>query len=83
VKVRDGQKTQRRDELHDQEKGRVWIPSQSGITGNEKVDEAAKNALQEQDRPQDLINWIKKTAAKNRQERWAQGKKHHEIQRGN
>jgi hypothetical protein len=42
-------------------------------------DEATKNALEEDinDRelypPQDLINWMKKTDAKNRQVRWAQG----------
>jgi hypothetical protein len=40
---------------------------------------ARKNALEEDinDRelysPLDLINWLKKTNAKNRQERWAQG----------
>jgi hypothetical protein len=41
--------------------------------------DTAKNALEEDmnDRelypPQDLTNWMKKTDAKNRQERWAQG----------
>jgi ribonuclease HI len=64
-------------ELLGQEKGRVklmWIPSHSGITGNERVVEFAKNALEEaiNDRelypPQDLFNWMKKTHAKNRQE---------------
>jgi hypothetical protein len=56
----------------------MWIPSHSGITRNERADEAAKNALAEDFNarelypPQDLINWMKKTDAKNRQERWAQ-----------
>jgi hypothetical protein len=46
---------------------------------NERADEAAKNALEEDinDRElypsQDLINWMKKTDLKNRQERWAHG----------
>jgi hypothetical protein len=56
----------------------MWIPTHSGITRNKRADEAAKNALEEviNDRelypPQDLINWLKKTDAKNRQERWTQ-----------
>jgi ribonuclease HI len=66
-------KTRRIRELLDQEKGRVklmWIPSHSGITGNETADEAAKKALEEDinDReqypPQDLINCLQKTDAK-------------------
>jgi hypothetical protein len=60
--------TRRIRELLDKEKGRVklmWIPSHLGITGNERADEAAKNALEEDinDRelypPQDLSNWMK------------------------
>jgi ribonuclease HI len=71
-------KTRRIKALLDQEKGRVklmWIPSHSEIMRNERADEAAKNALEEDinDRelypPQDLIIWMKKTDAKNRQER--------------
>jgi hypothetical protein len=63
-------------------KGRIkliWIPSHSGITENESADEAAKNTFEEDinDRilnpPQDLINWLEKTDAKNKQEMWAQG----------
>jgi hypothetical protein len=52
----------------------MWIPNK----GNKRVDEAAKNALEEliNERelypPQDPINWLKKTDAKNRQERWTQ-----------
>jgi ribonuclease HI len=48
----------------------MWIPSHSGITGNEKADESATDALEEDisDRklytPQDLINWMKKTRQK-------------------
>jgi hypothetical protein len=59
----------------------MWIPNRSGITGNERADEAAKNASEEDIndqklyRLQDLINWLKKTDAKNGQKRWAQGEK--------
>jgi hypothetical protein len=42
----------------------MWIPS-VGIV-------SAKNALEED--INDLINWIKKTDTKNRQESWAQEK---------
>jgi hypothetical protein len=75
-------KTRQIMEVLDQEKERVklmWIPSHSEITGNERTDEAAKNALEEDinDRelfsPQDLINWMRKTDVKNRQERCALG----------
>jgi ribonuclease HI len=65
-------KTRRRVKL-------MWITSHSGITGNEKADEAVKNALEEDINdqelypPQDLIKLMKKTDAKNRQERWTQG----------
>jgi hypothetical protein len=58
----------------------MWLPSHLGITGNVRAGEGAKNALEEDinDRelypPQDLINWVKKTEAKTRQERLAQGK---------
>jgi ribonuclease HI len=67
-------KTRRIRELLDQEKGKVvlmWIPSHSEITGSERVYVAAKTSTTEN--TQDLINWMKKTDAKNRQERWAQG----------
>jgi ribonuclease HI len=72
LKVRDGQKTQRRERKQGNVK-LMWIPSHSGITGNKNADEAAKNALEENinDRelypPQDLNKWMKKTDAKNRQ----------------
>jgi hypothetical protein len=74
-------KTRQTREL-DQEKGRVklmWIPSHSGITRNTWAYETAKNVLEEDindlelNPPQDLINWMNKTDAKNRQERRAQG----------
>jgi hypothetical protein len=58
----------------------MWIPSH---TGNERADEAAKNALEEyiNDRelypPQDLINWMKS------RRKVDTGRKHHEIQKGN
>jgi hypothetical protein len=54
----------------------MCIPSHSGITKNERADEAAKNALEQDinDRelypPKDLINWMEKTNAKNRHERY-------------
>jgi ribonuclease HI len=75
-------KTRRIRQLLDQEKGKVklmLIPSHSGIMENERPDETAKNALEEDINnrelysPQDLINWMIKTDAKNRQDRWAQG----------
>jgi ribonuclease HI len=74
------------------QKGRVklmWIPSHLGITGNERADETAKNALAENinDRdlypPQDLINWMKKTDAKKQIRKVGTGRKHHEVQKGN
>jgi ribonuclease HI len=43
-------KTRQIRELLDQDKGKVklmWIPSHSRITGNDRADEAAKNALEE------------------------------------
>jgi ribonuclease HI len=70
-------KTRRIRELLDQEKGRVklmWIPSHSGVMGNKRADEAARNALEEDINnrelypPRDLFNWMKKTDAKNGQE---------------
>jgi hypothetical protein len=85
-------KKRRIRELFDQEKERVklmWIPSHSGITRNKRADEAAKNALEKDINdlelypPQDLINWMIKTDAKNRQERWVPGRKHHDIQKRN
>jgi prophage tail gpP-like protein len=70
--------TRRIRELLDQEKGMVkLIPSHSGMTGIERADEAAKSALEEDNNdrelypPQDLINWMKKTDTKNREERLA------------
>jgi hypothetical protein len=63
-------KTRRIRELLDQEKGRVklmWIPSHSEITRNERADEAAKNAVEEDINgrelypPQELIVHREKT----------------------
>jgi hypothetical protein len=57
----------------------MWTPSHSEITGNERTGEVAKNTLAEDinDRelypPQELINWMKKIDAINRQEKRAQG----------
>jgi hypothetical protein len=58
-------KTRRIRELFNQEKERVeliWILRNHG-----------ERKGREQYPPQDLINWMKKTDAKNRLERWAQG----------
>jgi hypothetical protein len=62
----------------------MWILNQSGIMGNERADEAAKTALEEdindQDLypPQDLINWLNKTDAKTDKKGG-----HYEIEKGN
>jgi hypothetical protein len=67
------------DKKSKEETNKMWIPSHSGITEDERADEEAKNALekdindQELHLLQDLINWMKKTDAKNRQESWGQG----------
>jgi CRISPR/Cas system CMR-associated protein Cmr5 small subunit len=64
-------KTRRIRELLDKEKVRVklmWIPSHSGNTKNALEEDINHRELYP---PQDLINWMKKTHANNKKERWA------------
>jgi ribonuclease HI len=54
----------------------IWVTSHAGISGNEAADQAANDALTEEidNRetypPQDLIKWMKKEKAMNRQQIW-------------
>jgi ribonuclease HI len=62
-------KTQTIRKLMDQQGGKItllWVPGYVGITGNENVDTAAKEAQNERIQstekypPQDLIKWIER-----------------------
>jgi hypothetical protein len=56
------------------------VPRHDGITGNEEVDEEAKQALEEsipddeKYPPVDLSGWIKTEMVDSRQSRWEEGK---------
>jgi ribonuclease HI len=76
-------KTRRIRELLDQENERVklmWIPTHSGITRNERPDEAAKNALEEVISDRELYPPHRR---KKQTRKVDTGRKHHEIQKGN
>jgi E3 ubiquitin-protein ligase DOA10 len=55
------------------------LPSHAKISGNDAVDQTAKDALTEKidnretNSPQDLIKWMKKEVAMNRQHIWERG----------
>jgi hypothetical protein len=57
----------------------LWVPSQRGIPGNEKADQAAKEALDEDipttERypPDDLKKWLTEEVFKKRDQRWQNG----------
>jgi ribonuclease HI len=58
----------------------MWVPTHTGIEGNESAEEAAKEALHEEPAPDikatenDWFKWTKKAATKKERNKWLEGK---------